>query len=75
MPKRTIPAAGAAMPAATSINGAEFPHLSTLIADPFVRRAFERAEREDGTAPAVATAEPHKPMQGGAEACREAVYA
>jgi ABC-type uncharacterized transport system substrate-binding protein len=25
--------------------------LSTLIRDPFVRRAFERAEREDGTAP------------------------
>jgi hypothetical protein len=75
MPKRTIPAAGGAMPAATSINGGEFPHLSTLIADPFVRRAFERAEREDGTAPAVVAADPHKPMQGGAEARREAADA
>jgi hypothetical protein len=63
------------MPATTSIDGGQIAHLSALIADPFVRRAFERAEREDGTAPAVATAEPHKPMQGGAEACREAVYA
>jgi hypothetical protein len=46
--------------------------LSTLIADPFVRRAFERAEREDGTAPAVTAREPHKPLQGGAEARRGA---
>lgn len=44
--------------------------LSTLIRDPFVRRAFERAEREDGTAPAVAAVEPRKPLQGGAEARR-----
>jgi hypothetical protein len=46
-----------------------FP-LSTLIRDPFVRRAFERAEREDGTAAAI-IARPHKPLQGGAEARRE----
>jgi hypothetical protein len=51
------------------------PHLSTLIRNPFVRRAFERAEREDGTAPAIATAEPRKPLQGGAEARMEVVYA
>jgi hypothetical protein len=49
--------------------------LSTLIADPFVHRAFERAEREDGTAPAVAAREPRKPRQGGAEAKREAEHA
>jgi hypothetical protein len=33
-----------------------------------VRYAFERAEREDGTAPALLPAEP---LQGGAEARKE----
>ena len=51
MPTPPISAAGGAMPAA---------HLS----DPFVRRAFERAEREDGTAPALAIPAP-KPLAGG----------
>jgi hypothetical protein len=45
--------------------------LSSLFSDPFVRRAFERAEREDGTAPAMTPAEPRKPLQGGAEARKE----
>jgi hypothetical protein len=45
--------------------------LSTHFTDPFVRRAFERAEREDGTAPALMPAEPRKPLQGGAEATKE----
>ena len=49
--------------------------LSTLIRDPFVRRAFERAEREDGTAPATVAADPHRPMRGGAVARREAADA
>jgi len=40
--------------------------LSALIRDPLVRRAFERAEREDGTAPAIAAVEPRKPLRGGA---------
>jgi hypothetical protein len=35
----------------------------------------DRAEREDGTAPAIAAVEPRKPLQGGAEAGREAEYA
>jgi hypothetical protein len=61
MPNPTVPAAGGAMPG----------RLSTFIADPFVRRAFEHAEREDGTAQALVTVEPgkpRKPLQGGAEA-------
>jgi hypothetical protein len=32
-----------------------------LIADPFVRYAFERAEREDGTAPTTTAVEPAAP--------------
>jgi hypothetical protein len=35
----------------------------------------DRAEREDGTAPAIAAVEPRKPLQGGAEARREAEHA
>jgi hypothetical protein len=42
-----------------------------LVRDPFVRRAFERAEREDGTAPALMPAEPRKPLTGGAVATKE----
>jgi hypothetical protein len=42
--------------------------ISSLIRDPLVRRAFERAERGDGTASAV---EPRKPLHGGAEARKE----
>jgi hypothetical protein len=60
MPKPSFPADGGALP--TTL------HLSTLIRDPFVRRAFER---EDGTAPAIAAVEPRRPLQGGAEASRE----
>ena len=43
-------------PLATIWDGGRVLHLSTLIHDPFVARAFRRAEREDGTAPAIATA-------------------
>lgn len=39
--------------------------LSSLIADPFVRAAFERAERDQGPAFAVPTA-PRPRFQGGA---------
>jgi hypothetical protein len=55
-------------------SGLERRGLIPLIADPFVRR-LDRAEREDGTAPAVATAEPRKPPQGGAEIRREVEHA
>lgn len=41
-----------------------FTGLSMHISDPFVRRVVERAEREDGTPPAVATVEPRKHLQG-----------
>jgi hypothetical protein len=87
MPRTQIPAAGEALPALgrkpkkwlsrqDRANCGQIPqYLSTLIADPFVRRAFERAEREDGTAPALMPAEPRKPLQGGAEARRELVDA
>jgi hypothetical protein len=53
------------MSQATRVHSTPSP-LSSLIRDPFVRRAFERAEREDGTAPAVVAVEPRKPLQGGA---------
>jgi hypothetical protein len=59
------------MPAADVRSGNGTAQLSTLIRDPFVRRAFERAAREHGTAPAIVAQEPRKPMQGGAEARRE----
>jgi hypothetical protein len=49
--------------------------LSVLIRDPFVRRAFERAEREEGTAPAIAAQQLRKPLQGGAKARRKARHA
>jgi hypothetical protein len=43
------------------------PPLSILIVDRFVRRAFELAEREDGTAPAVTVRELRKPLLGDSE--------
>ena len=48
MPKPPFPAAGGAMPVTqTNVRVADIYRLSPLIADPFVSRAFERAERED----------------------------
>jgi hypothetical protein len=41
------------MPAASKAPTGALLHLSSIIRDPFVRRACERAECEDGTAPAV----------------------
>jgi hypothetical protein len=40
--------------------------IPSLIADPFMRGAFERAEREGGTLPALLPAEKRKPQQGDA---------
>jgi hypothetical protein len=84
MARTQIPATGGALPAVrcAATNNLPFADadqvanfatcsalpLSALITDPFVRRAFERAEREDGTAPALMPAGPRKPLQGGAEA-------
>lgn len=39
--------------------------LSSLIRDPFVRAAFEAAER-DGSAPSLAVADRPRPLNGGA---------
>src|SRR4051812_4323703 len=78
MPRTPIPAAGGALPGAPhvrlsrgeicQISRYETRSLSSLIRDPFVRRAFERAEREDGTTCAMVAHVPRKPLQGGAEA-------
>lgn len=43
------------------------PRLSSLIRDPFVRAAFERAERDAGATP-VEPPRQNKPLQGGAAA-------
>lgn len=40
------------------------PRLSSLIRNPFVRSAFERAERDNGAA-LVETPRPLKPLKGG----------
>lgn len=40
--------------------------VSTLISDPFVRRAFERAERDAGAAPMFATTPSAPVLSGGA---------
>jgi hypothetical protein len=65
MANPTVPAVGGAMPG----------RLSTAIRDPFVRRAFERAEREDGTVPARVAQQPRKTVLGGAEARKELAHA
>jgi hypothetical protein len=54
MPNAPVPAAAIGLP------------ISSLIRDPFVAKAFRRAEREDDTAPALMPAEPRKPLRGGA---------
>jgi hypothetical protein len=43
------------------------PRLSSLICDPFVRAAFERAERRRGSAVAVSTKRPRSLNGGAAE--------
>lgn len=53
MSNDTLPAAATGLP------------LSAIISDPFVRAAFERAERDHGPAFAVPT-EPQPRFQGGA---------
>ncbi|SEL38908.1 hypothetical protein SAMN04515666_103600 [Bosea lupini] len=46
-------------------NGTGFSPLSSLFRDPALRRAFERAERDDGAAFAVPAPKP-APISGGA---------
>ncbi|MGP9819179.1 hypothetical protein ACTZWW_04110 [Salinarimonas sp. NSM] len=46
----------------------EGPRLSTLFRDPFVRRAFERAEKDGGASFAVPA--PRRPVLSGGEADR-----
>ena len=48
-------------------NATTQPRLSSLIRDPFVRAAFERAERDTGATP-VESPRQNKPLQGGAAA-------
>lgn len=74
LPHSPAPTLNSKLRASTSVPIWAAP-LSTLIRDPLVRRAFERAEREDGTAPAIVAREPRKPLRGGAEARREAEHA
>lgn len=57
MPNTIVPAAVTGLPAARP--------LSSLIRDPFVRAAFERAERDQGFACAIA-ARPDPELDGGA---------
>jgi hypothetical protein len=47
---------------------ASLPALSTLIRDPFVRRAFERGERDDGAS--FVTPAPRAPVLAGGAAER-----
>lgn len=46
----------------------EGPRLSTLFRDPFVRAAFERAEKDGGASFAVSA--PRRPVLSGGEAVR-----
>jgi hypothetical protein len=63
MPNPSIPAAGEALPA----------RLSSMFSDPFLRRAFRRAERDGGAAFPVPAA-PNKPkLTDGAVAPRQPI--
>jgi hypothetical protein len=57
----------AVTPITAAIAKSEAARLSALISDPFVRASFERAEREDGCAPAISRKSPPTLNTGAAE--------
>lgn len=48
------------------------PRLSSMIRDPYVRAAFERAERDGGHDLALSATDPHRRDGGAAEELRTA---